>query len=206
MDMESRQAFDCVAALRDSRCDFFNAVVHDAEMFKQAKGHELSREERSQLRLESVEQMAEFLFLMEIFELNADATKLRVFLENHNRKIVDKLDRMAAEKQGYSDSGLPAARLRKGILDKAQIQTMVDEAEYMGLRYDQSSLGALLIEVMSLASSRNLIILLSDCGFLKRIGAGTKTIRSTGKLEVLYRRKVARVIQGVVGSSAKRVA
>lgn len=177
-----------------------------AEKYKTERGESLSREARSQLRLESVEQIAEFLFLMQAFELNDDPQKLRLYLEGHNNRIGAKLEQMEAEKRGYTESGLPASRLRKGILEVWQIQAMIDEAEDLGLRYDQSSLGALLIEAMSLASSRNLIILLSSCGFLKRKGSGTKNVRSTGSLEDLYRKKVDQIVTHVTKPSVGRAA
>ena len=193
-------------ALRDSRCDFFASVVELAEKYKSDKDEELSREEHSQLRLESVEQMAEFLFLMKTFELNSNPDKLQLYLEGYNNRIRSKLAKVKDNKYGYTESGVPASRLQKGILEPWQTQAMIDEAEDMGLRYDQSSLGALLIEAMSLASSRNLIILLSGCGFLKRKGSGTKNVRSTGILEDLYRKKVDHIIRQVADAEASEAA
>lgn len=202
MDQKCLKVYQCVEAMRDARCDFFAAVVTSAGQFKKSKEESLSREERSQLRLESVEQMAEFLFLMQTFELNDNPDKLRTYLEGHNSRIKAKLQSLNERDHSYTDAGVPASRLAKGILEPWQIQAMIDEAEDMGLRYDQSSLGALLIEAMSLASSRNLIILLSNCGFLKRKGSGTKNIRSTGILEALYRTKVDHIVSQI---SSQRV-
>ena len=206
MDRHCLKAYQCVEAMRDARCDFFVSVVDFAHKYKTEQGNELSREERSQLRLESVEQMAEFLFLMQTFDLNHDPEKLRLYLDGHNDRINSKLNRLKEQSHNYTDAGVPASRLMKGVLEPCQIQAMVDEADDMGLRYDQSSLGALLIEVMSLASSRNLIILLSDCGFLKRKGSGAKNIRSTGGLEKLYQKKVNHIVEHVSGTKLEAAA
>lgn len=206
MDQQCLKAYQCVEAMRDARYDFFTSVVESADQFKTSKGDELSRLERSQLRLESVEQMAEFLFLMQTFELNSDPKKLQLYLEGHNDRIKAKLMQIKDQSHRFTDAGVPESRLVKGVLDPCQVQAMVDEAEDMGLRYDQSSLGALLIEAMSLASSRNLIILLSNCGFLKRKGSGAKNIRSTGKLEEFYRKKVNHIVECVSGMALEAAA
>ena len=165
----------------------------------------LTREEYSQLRLEGVEQLAEFLFLMECFKLNNDGRELRRYLENRNAKLRSQLASLKSSLLAYTSAGLTASRLEQGVLDPDQIDAMVAEADDLGLRYDQSSLGALLIEAMSMASSRNLIILLSDCGFLKRKGSGAKNIRSTGTLERIYREKTSLIVERVAAKHIELV-
>lgn len=204
MDASTLSFYRCVEALRDARSAFYASVVASAEQHKQSVNATLTREEYSQLRLESVEQLAEFLFLMECFELNNNGRELRRYLENRNAKLRSQLNSLKGSLLAYTSAGLTASRLEQGVLDADQIEAMVAEADDLGLRYDQSSLGALLIEAMSLASSRNLIILLSDCGFLKRKGSGAKNIRSTGTLEQIYREKISLILERVVAKHSEK--
>jgi len=198
MNAQDLAEFTCLSAIRDGNVQFYRAVLAEAQEHRRTNplngSPDLTPEEVAQLRLESVEQMAEFLYMMELTGLNHDPVGLRRHLERHNADLQRSIDVLRAQKRGYTAGGLSVSRLEKGILDRNQINALVDEADDQGLRYDQSSLGCLLIEAMALESSRTLIILLHNCGFLKRRGAGSKSIRSTGKLETAFRAQLRHLI------------
>lgn len=121
-------------------------------------------------------------------------------LEGHDSKLKTRLDALRDGNRRYTASGKPPSSLQKGCLEDYQIDLMVSEADDLGFRYDQISLGCLLIEVMSPATTRNLVILLSEFGFLRRFGNNTKVIRSLGVLERLYGGRVSRLLgKDVIG-------
>lgn len=191
------EIYDYVTSAGSARSDFYEGVVDAAcqhiaakkgmdGLDKNAVFDAIGATIIKQLNNSNVETLAQFLFLMKLFRLNNDPDRLRIYLEGKNEKLDAKLARLDAKNLHYTASGKPASSLRKGRLTIDQINKMVDEADDLGLRYDQTSLGCLLVEVMSPATTRNLLILLSDFGFLRRIGNNTKVIRSLGVLERLY--------------------
>lgn len=205
------EVYDYVTSVGSARSDFYAGVVNAACMhISVKKGMDgLDKNEVfdaigaatiKQLNHSNVETLAQFLFLMKLFRLNNDPARLRRYLEGHNERLKAKLARLDTQNTRYTASGKPASSLHKGLLHPEQINKMVDEADDMGLRYDQTSLGCLLAEVMSPATTRNLLILLSEFGFLRRIGNNTKVIRSLGVLERLYGDRVGKLMGKDVNS------
>lgn len=203
--------YEYVTSVGSARSDFYAGVVNAACMhITVKKGMDgLDKNEvfdaigaatLKQLNHSNVETMAQFLFLMKLFRLNNDPARLRRYLEGHNERLKAKLARLDTQNTRYTASGKPASSLHKGLLHPEQINKMVDEADDMGLRYDQTSLGCLLAEVMSPATTRNLLILLSEFGFLRRIGNNTKVIRSLGILERLYGDRLGKLMGEDVNS------
>jgi hypothetical protein len=201
MDDGVRAEIACLAAIRDGKLAFLRDILAHATAYRAAnpvRGRDaLDPDEVAALRLEGVEQMAEFLYMMDATGLNRDPVGLRRFLDRHNADLAARIADLRAAGRGYTPGGLSVQRLEKGILDRAQVEALVAEAADQGLRYDQSTLGALLIEAMALESARTLIILLGNTGFLLRRGSGTKTIRSTGALEAAFRRQLRHLIAAI---------
>lgn len=208
------EIYDYVTAAGSARSDFYSSVVEAAcQNYGKKKGMDESDKNKiidaigaakiKQLNHSNVETLAQFLFLMRLFRLNNDPTRLRRYLEAHNERLRARLTRLDTQNTRYTASGKPASSLQKGFLHPEQINKMVDEADDLGLRYDQTSLGCLLVEVMSPATTRNLLILMSDFGFLRRIGSNTKIIRSLGVLEHLYGTRIGTLmsedVNGVIG-------
>ena len=194
--------FGLLCAMRDAEAQFFDRIVREAEDHRRAHPiehkinveaqktlvpeDELTDEERRHLRLMGVEQLAEFLYCLESRKLNGDPERIRAYLGRHNAALDDRIVELKECGRDRGDDNISIARLKKGKLEAYQIDAMVDEAEDQGLRFDQSSLAALLIEAMSPESCRQLIKLMADCGFLLRKGRATVNIRSTGKLEAAF--------------------
>jgi len=205
------EVYDYVTSVGSARSEFYVGIVDAAcqDYGKKQGMHEIDKNKVldaigaatiKQLNHSNVETLAQFLFLMKLFRLNNDSARLRRYLEGHNERLKAKLARLETQNTRYTASGKPASSLRKGLLHPEQINKMVDEADDMGLRYDQTSLGCLLAEVMSPATTRNLLILLSEFGFLRRIGNNTKVIRSLGVLERLYGDRVGKLMGEDVNS------
>lgn len=188
-------------AIRLARATFMrrlveHALAHLAETGKESVAPSLSPEELRQLKSEGVVQIAEIFFLFEETGMS-DPALLRSRLEMHNEALGAKLTQMRENNLAHTPEGLSRDRLASGILDDGKIQTLVDEAEWGELRFDQSSLSSLLIELMAPESCRTLVILLARFGFLKRIGTNNVRIRSLGKLEQLYREHLAQIADAI---------
>lgn len=182
-------------AIRLARATFMRRLVEHATAHLAETGDgsaSLSPEELRQLKSEGVVQIAEIFFLFEETGMN-DPALLRSRLEMHNEALGAKLTQMRENNLAHTPEGLSRDRLASGILDDGKIQMLVDEAEWGELRFDQSSLSSLLIELMAPESCRTLVILLARFGFLKRIGTNNVRIRSLGKLEQLYREHLAQI-------------
>src|SRR5690606_12492214 len=94
-------------------------------------------------------------------------------------------------------------RIASGLLEAEQIENLVDEAEDGQLRFHQASLACLLVDAMSAESCRKLIVLLANCGFLRRIGRNSVRVRSKGKLERLYRDLLTAILTQMSGQGAQ---
>jgi len=186
-------------AIRLARAIFMRRLVEHAVAHLAETGDgsaSLSPEELRQLKSEGVVQIAEIFFLFEETGMS-DPALLRSRLEMHNEALGAKLAQMRENNVAHTPEGLSRDRLASGILDDSKIQMLVDEAEWGELRFDQSSLSSLLIELMAPESCRTLVILLAKFGFLKRIGTNNVRIRSLGKLEQLYREHLAQIADAI---------
>jgi hypothetical protein len=190
----------CLDAIRDARVWFLKAVLAHAAEHRAAHPIEgsacLTREEIKHLRSDGVPQVAELLFTIDDLGLG-DPQRLRSYLETHNEALETKLEDLAHKGQAYTDNGLSRERISDARLSDDQIQTLVDEAEDGRLRFDQTTFACLLMDAMAAESCRKLILLLSDCGFMRRMGHSTVRVRSTGVLERLYREHLAQIVTRV---------
>lgn len=176
-----------LVAIREGRATFFRKVVDSASQYRSSSGGDaLDMEEVRQLKSEGVAQIAELFFSIDELGLS-EPHALRGYLIRHNDDLSRKLEEMRTKKASFTPTGLSRDRIASGILEESQIRTLVEEAEDGRLRFDQSSLACLLVEVMAAESCRKLIVLLSRCGFFRRIGTNNVRIRSERKLEDLYR-------------------
>lgn len=186
-DIQISGEMKALVAIREGRAAFFRKVVDVARQHRHTSGvGDLDIEDVRQLKSEGVAQIAELFFSIEELGLSRPQA-LRGYLMRHNDDLSRKLEDMRATKLSFTPTGLSRDRIASGILDESQIRTLVDEAEDGRLRFDQSSLACLLVEVMAAESCRKLILLLSKCGFFRRIGTNNVRIRSERKLEELYR-------------------
>jgi hypothetical protein len=198
-----------LAAIRASQAEFCDQLILSAAEFRAVnplKGNTaLDAEEIRQLRSPGTTQVAEFFFIIEERGLGEPAA-LRAYLDRHNQSLQAKLDDLRRSGQAYTGNGLSRDRIASGLLEAGQIETLLDEAEDGRLRFDQTSLACLLVDAMSAESCRKLLLLLANCGFLRRIGRNNVRVRSEGKLERLYRQHLSAILEKISGGEKSWVA
>lgn len=186
-----------LAAIRSSQAEFCDQIIAAAAEYRAANPLErstvLDAEEVRQLRSSGATQVAEFFYIIEERGL-AEPAALRAYLNRHNESLQAKLDDLRRSGQAYTGNGLSRDRIASGLLEAEQIENLVDEAEDGRLRFDQTSLACLLVDAMSAESCRKLLLLLANCGFLRRIGRNNVRVRSEGKLEQLYRMHLSAIL------------
>lgn len=166
----------------------------------------LTEEEKRQLRLEGIVHLAELLYLLEVSGIARDAKRLCRWLHRHNETIIGLKLRAAQGDPEIRARKLSPQRLDRGILTDYQIEAMVLEASDQGLRFDQTSLGALLIKAMSPESTRILIQLMARCGFLTRVRRASTSIRSTGILESVFQDYLCEILEEANSTSVSEFA
>lgn len=195
-----------LAAIRASQAEFCDQLILSAAEFRAANplrgSTVLDAEEIRQLRSPGTTQVAEFFFIIEERGL-AEPAALRAYLDRHNQSLQAKLDDLRRSGQAYTGNGLSRDRIASGLLEAGQIETLLDEAEDGRLRFDQTSLACLLVDAMSAESCRKLLLLLANCGFLRRIGRNNVRVRSEGKLERLYRQHLSAILAKISGGGEK---
>jgi hypothetical protein len=190
--------------LRSGEALFYQEITSYAEQHRAQNPVQgdttLSHLEIGQLRSEGMSDIAYFLYMMRATGLNRDPRRLQKFLLGHNASLSDRIAELRSHKRAYTKSGLTISRLSAGILEEHQIEALISEAADQGVRYDQSTLGCLLIEAMAPESCRLLLVLLHKCGLINRHGTSSKTIRSIGFLEDAYGRYLRQVGDKVIGN------
>jgi hypothetical protein len=197
-------SFGYLEGLRSGEALFYQEITSFAEQHRAlnpVKGDTaLSHLEIGQLRSVGISDIAYFLYMMRATGLNRDPRRLQKFLRGHNASLSNRIAELRSNKRAYTQSGLTISRLSAGILEEYQIEALVSEAADQGVRYDQSTLGCLLIEAMAPESCRLLLVLLHKCGLINRHGTSSKTIRSIGFLEDAYGRYLRQVGDKVTGN------
>ena len=187
-----------LAAIRASQLAFCDQLIAAALEYRAANpvrgSSVLSPDEIRQLRSDGTAQLAEFFFTIEERGL-AEPVALRAYLNRHNDALQAKLEGLRKDGQAFTRNGLSRDRIAGGLLEAAQIDNLVEEAEDGRLRFDQTNLACLLVDAMSAESCRKLVLVLANCGFLRRIGRNNVRVRSEGKLERLYRAHLTAILQ-----------
>lgn len=184
----------CLAAMRQARADFFNALeAHASKQVGLASPSDLDREQRKLLRSEAVAQIAEFFYVLKFGGI-AVPDGVRSFLERHN---ADMKDLMATCKNGYAIGGLSKQRIQKSIFSENQINYVLHECASGQLRFDQQSLQRIFTQTMSFETCRTLLVLLSELGFLQRWEFNQVIIASRGILEDCYRTHLESIVDAI---------
>jgi len=184
----------CLAALRGSKAEFFNALeLCAAQSAGLGSPAELGREHRKLLRSEPVAQIAEFYYVLRDGGI-AIPDGLHGFLERHND---DMRNLLRSCKNGYTVGGLSAQRIKRSIFSEAQINYVLHESSGGTPRFDQQSLQRIFTQTMSFETCRSLLVLLSDFGFLNRWEFNQVIIASKGVLENLYAEQLRSIVDAV---------
>lgn len=174
----------CLAALRQARATFFNAIEeHAAKQAGLASPADLEREHRKLLRSEAAAQIAEFFYVLKFGGIEVP-DGLQGFLERHNEDMTALLQTCT---RGYTVGGLSAQRIKRAIFSPAQINYVLHESANGKPRFDQHSLQRIFTQVMSFESCRTLIVLLASFGLLQRWEFNQVIVGSPGILEDLYK-------------------
>lgn len=137
----------------------------------------------SSLRMEAMYQLAEFFFLLQGFGIETSG-QLNDLLERHNNYI----SQILAEPEKMQRMGLTKDRLLASIFDgetKPRIlKTWSDEPGTL----DQSSIGRLLVAIMSEETARKVVVACGAAGFLMRKTSAFRLVhvKSTGVMEAVY--------------------
>jgi hypothetical protein len=189
-----------LAAIRASQAAFCDQLIAAAREHRAANPVDgrtvLDAEEVRQLRSDGTAQLAEFFFSIEEMGLG-EPVALRAYLNRHNDALQAKLNELRRDGEAYTPNGLSRDRIAGGLLEAAQIDHLIEEAEDGRLRFDQGNLACLLVDAMSAESCRKLVLVLANCGFLRRIGRNNVRIRSEGKLETLYRAHLSAILDQI---------
>lgn len=195
--------WECLSAIRSARAELLRGVVGNAS----SAAAPLSDEELAELRSERAFQIAEFYYLIEESD-QARPDKMEKFLLVHN----EDMERLSSNKERCRLLGLAQQKVKGAIFTRAQVNTVLYHLEtsknengrtVYRARFDQSSLGKLLIQVMSPEKCRLTVVALAKAGLLNRISLQTSTIiASTGLLEALYRRHLTRIVGAIAPQQA----
>jgi len=191
-------------AIRGARAQFFDELVAHGEAYWREHPPAFEKKERpvqfadtiSDLRSEEVGLIAEFFFT--IHEAGeAPSAQIEAYLNEHNRQLEEKKAWLKRERRAETYEGLSPQRLDSGIFNPDQIHAVVDQAETGILLFDQSTLGRLFIEAMSPERCRQLLVLLSRCGLLRRYSGSAIRVGSYGEgvLEQMYGQQMRRVLE-----------
>lgn len=176
-----------VLGLKRARRDLLLALKAAAESYceDQPEGY-FDYEDAKKLRSSAVFFIAEFLFVLRELDLTRKPEDLEAYLLNHNADLKAKISKLQEEKLPATPSGLTRTRLEEGLITPEKIDEIIADARAGFFRFDQSTLGALLTELMVKQSTNSHVATLGKLGFLNINGRKPKFISSTGKLEDLY--------------------
>lgn len=140
------------------------------------------------VRSDAAFQIAELFFVLN--ELGVvDAQRFRLHTASHNARIAVLLRLPQRERS----PALSDRRLRNALLHESHL-AFIDEVSQRRLKLDQSSLGRLLVEVMSPESCRRATVGLANGGLLRRRHAGKQLVWSGGTLEAMFRKHLEDVL------------
>ncbi len=156
-----------------------------------------------ELRQETVFVIAEFFWLLSVFEIDTPE-KLRAFGETHNRNILELLNK----KEDQIRLGVHAPRLREALFDSEEkLDRLEANCSNGAAQFSQSDLARFLVEYMSFERCRSTVKILTDAGFLKAFKSpfGAILISSSGQLEDAFAdhiRLFRRALDDKLGSTA----
>lgn len=177
MDKAGLDHMRIVEALRRARIGFHNALCRRS-----------ARDDPAMLRALRSDNMfvlAEFLFLLDTFDLCADPDALEAYIQRHNAQIAALLE----DPQERAVLGLEPPRLRRGLFTEAQITKARANLSLDPAGLDQVDVQRLTIMLFSPETMRRLLAGLEDAGFLDRLPTpyGSRVIRSHGVIEEVFR-------------------
>ncbi len=177
LDMENKSDLDADITLFEeissARMRFFDEIVDCRSADSTVKVREL--------RQETVFVIAEFFWLLRVFEIDAPE-KLRAFGETHNRNILELLD----NNEDQIRLGVHAPRLREALFDSEEkLDRLEANCSNGTVQFSQSDFARFLVEYMSFERCRSTVKILTDAGFLKASKSpfGAILISSSGQLE-----------------------
>ena len=181
-DDETMRDIRACEALHESKAAFQDALVDGSA--------NQDRYYAAQLRQEPTMQIAEFFFLLRAFGLDSEE-KIRRYAELHNQH----LEELQADRAKMRRLGLSPTRIRKGMFSPDSIPKLVENYRAGNGAIDQSDLSRLLIEVMSPETSRKMVVMLTEAGYLERWRSPYQSVlvRSTGALERMFARSLRHV-------------
>ena len=181
-DGETMRDIRTCEALHEARASFQDALVDRSAV--------RDRHFVTQLRQESVYQMAEFFFLLQAFRLDGEE-KIRRYAELHNQH----LEGLQSDRAKMRRLGLSPTRVKKGMFSPDSIPKLVENYRSGDGAIDQSDLSRLLIEVMSPETCRKTAVTLTEAGYLERRRSPYQSVlvRSTGALERIFARSLRHV-------------
>ncbi|MEP3346767.1 MAG: hypothetical protein ABJN34_09020 [Litoreibacter sp.] len=177
---------DIVGGMRAKRRAFLQAIVPNPEDQQTLGRNELSSDDIKKLRSAAVFFIAEFLFVIQKLDLTKDSEGLEAYLKDHNESVGRKIAALREGKRSATHSGLTKSRLQESLIDDWKIEEMVAAAKDGFFRFDQSTIGALLNEIMVKQSTNSHLDVLGKAGLLKISGRRPKYIISNGIIEQYY--------------------
>jgi len=135
------------------------------------------------LRSESMYEFSEFFYLLKARRIQT-ADDIKMLAEAHN----DYLAELTGDDLKMRRIGLKRDRLLLAIFTSDTLPRLVQNWRDQPGAIDQSNLGRLLVTIMSVETTRKLVVAASRAGFLHRDKTpyGTFVVRSTGKMEDVY--------------------
>ena len=156
-----------------------------------------------ELRQETVFVIAEFFWLLRVFEIDTPE-KLRAFGKSHNHNVLKLVD----NKEDQIRLGVHAPRLREALFDSEEkLDRLEANCGNGAAQFSQSDLARFLVEYMSFERCRSTVKILTDAGFLKASKSpfGAILICSSGQLEDAFAdhiRSFRRALDDKLGSTA----
>lgn len=177
IDEEISKDITALQAYRQYRIDFIDEIAVASSV--------KSQDVLSILRADSTFQIAEFFFLIAGFNI-VTADQFDHLIERHNAYV----SQLLKDKPKMARMGLSEERLLNAIFDGETrprvLKIWTDEPGSI----DQTSLGRLLVGVMSDETARKTVVACAKAGLLKRQNSVYRLtlVKSTGKLEEIYGR------------------
>jgi len=181
-DVQTARDIAALQAYRQYRIDFISGVVGAAEV--------KTADVTGVLRTDPTFQLAEFYYLLAGFGIRS-TEHFNQLIERHNSYISELLD----DKAKMERMGLSQERLLNSIFDgETRPRVLKIWSDEPGV-VDQTSLGRLLVAVMSDETTRKTIVACAKAGFLTRQNSVYRVtlVKSTGILERIYGECLRRV-------------
>ncbi len=159
-----------------ARARFFDDIV--------ANRNKNSRIGARELRQDTVYQLAEFYYLLEVFDIDGADGLTRLGMA-HNKKI----EELCESEDLHDKLGIQPQRLHDAMFDSDEkFARLQANCGANGVRLSQSDLARFVIEYMSPETCRNVVKVLAESGYLHLSNSpfGAVLVSSSGKLEEYY--------------------